>query len=167
MRLLGIDPAIAATGFALVWMNPDDPSDLVLEDCGIFTTPAKTRGTDRQAAIRHWFKAYLDSRQPVAVALERPYLNGKTAYNSMGLARAYTEITNCCREAFVHLHEYAPNTIKLCAAGSGKAGKPEVRAAMKARFGEALKGRDDKFDAMAVVVTHARKMQEEWEWAKK
>lgn len=161
MLIMGIDPALAALGHAILWVNPEDSSDVELVEFDTLATPPHTDPGERLLMIRRWFESYLPSRQPTVAALERPPFFGKQAYNILNLGMGYGEALCCLTAAGVRRVEYAPQTIKLVAAGKGNANKVEVRAAIKARFGDSLKGRDDAFDAIAVALTHAKRMQEE------
>ena len=160
MRILGIDPALAAVGYAMVWQG-EEPADLELLEYDTFTTPAKTQEGYRLLLLRRWLEAFLEVRQPNVLAIERPGLAGRAYANGLPLGMAYGVILCCAQAAGLRVVEYTPQTVKLWAAGSGRAQKPAVRAAIKARFGDGLKGRDDGFDAVAVALTHALKGAEE------
>ena len=163
MRILGVDPAVATIGYALLWENPAIPADLELIDYGVFCTEkGPLRG--RLALLRAWFLDYLASRQPNLVVLERPTSNGRIAGNGLMLSMAFAELSACCDRAGVRCVDYAPNTTKKWGAKNGRATKSQVRAAMKERFGPYLKGPDDQFDAMLAAVAHAEILKDGSNW---
>lgn len=161
MRVLGLDPALASIGVAVLWAG-DKPGDVELLEYTVLETPAGRREGERLLMIRRWFESFLTSRMPQAVAIERPAYYGKKAYNILPVGMAYGEILCCLEASGLRAEEYAPQTVKKAATGKGDAGKLQVKAAIKARFGEGLTGKDDGFDAIAVALTHALRLQEEW-----
>ena len=156
MNIVAIDPAIAALGFAWLWVNPEDAADVELREFGTFETTAKAPEGERLLAIRRWFETFLEVRQPGVVVMERPAFHGQLANNSLPLGMACGVIKVVCASAGVPVVDYAPNSIKKAVTGDGRAKKTLVRKAIKERFGGTLRGKDDGFDAIATGLTHAK-----------
>lgn len=165
MKVAAFDPAIGALGYALLWVNPEDATDVELQEFGTLkTTPHRPEG-ERLLVIRRWLESWLESRQPGIVAIERPQFffgsHGNTgrsaglAANALPLGMAYGVIVSTCEAAGVRVIEYPPQVIKGAVTGNGRAEKPAIRRAIKDRFGQALKGPDDGFDAIAIGLTYA------------
>lgn len=166
MKVLGIDPAIASLGWALLWTNPENGSDVELLEFGTLQTDKQADEGSRLLHIRRWLEVFLETRQPAAIAMERPVFFGQLGANSLGLGMACGVVKVVCAGAGVAVTDYGPAAIKKGATGDGRAKKPAIRAAIKARFGDSLKGPDDGFDAIAVALTHAARLNEATaEWA--
>ena len=163
MRIVGLDPALASLGHAVLWCNPENPADVELVEYGTLETPPHRPEGERLLLIKRWLESYLESRRPTIVVLERPMFRGHLAYNSLPLGMAYGVIAVVCEAAALRVQEYAPNTVKLlaCGKGLGRASKAQVRAAMRTRFGHAMKGKDDGVDAVAIALAHAKRLEED------
>ena len=161
MKVLGLDPALAALGHAtLFW----DEQGVELLEYGTLETPPKTSEGSRLHIIRMWLQTFLEVRQPALVVLERPFFHGKLAYNSLPLGMAYGVIVETCEAAGVKLAEYPPRVIKHTVSGNTSAKKPQMRQAVSERLGvPLLKGRDDGIDGIAIALTHILKEQHEQE----
>lgn len=119
---------------------------------------------ERIRAAEEWLPELL---RPVAwgrgsVAYEAPIF---AAMASGARASAYYHleallISACTSLGVTGLYHYAPATVKKQAAGSGKASKEEVAAAMRTRWDRADLGPGDEADALAVLVCHLAKMAE-------
>lgn len=161
MRILGIDPALAAVGYSLVWW---DELGAVLQEYDTLETPPKTAEGSRLTQIRTWLESFLDVRQPHLVVMERPFFHGKLAYNSLPLGMAYGVILETCTRAGVRVAEVVPRDVKYTVTGNTSAKKPQMRAAVSQILGvPLLKGKDDGVDAVAIALTWIIKEQKEQE----
>ena len=86
MRVMGIDPAMASIGHALLFW---DEAGIVLQEYDTLETPPKTSEGSRLRIIRSWLESYLEVRQPHVVVMERPVFHGALAANSLPLGMAY------------------------------------------------------------------------------
>jgi crossover junction endodeoxyribonuclease RuvC len=162
MKVMGLDPALASIGWATLFWD-DQGVDLLEYDT--LETPPKTTEGSRLVIIRRWLETFLEVRQPNLVVVERPsfFLGGGRGFkgagagvaaNALPLGMAYGVILEACERAGVRVVEIGPSQVKKWGAGKGRASKADVRAAIKARFGAGLKGKDDGFDAVCVALAH-------------
>ena len=86
MRVIGIDPGIAITGYGL--LDELDDGSLRVVDYGAILTPAKTPVADRLSQIFHSLNELLAEHQPNSGAVEKLFFqkNVRTAM-SVGQAR--------------------------------------------------------------------------------
>ncbi|HUZ84600.1 MAG TPA: crossover junction endodeoxyribonuclease RuvC [Gaiellales bacterium] len=156
MRVLGIDPGIAETGFGLVAF--DGPRARAL-DHGVLTTPATERLEQRVAEIHVRVADLIARHAPDAVALEDLYVGGNPrTVLSVGHARG--AVLSACGMAGVPATGYAPADVKMTVCGYGRADKQQVQRMVTAILGmTAPPGSDHAADALAVAVCHAQAMR--------
>ncbi|MFN2582892.1 MAG: crossover junction endodeoxyribonuclease RuvC [Candidatus Dormibacteria bacterium] len=149
MRVLGIDPGLGRTGFAVVDGSPGRLS-LVAAD-RVDTVPQ----TDEAARLLSLFELVADvvaTHAPEAVAVEQLFFstNKRTA---MRVGQARGVILLAMARAGLAVHEYTPTQVKHAVCGYGKADKRQVGRMTRALL--ALdETRDDVADACAVAVCH-------------
>lgn len=159
MRVLGIDPAIAALGHSLVY---HDEQGAVLQEYDTLETPPKSPEGQRLKQIRAWLDSYLEVRQPHIVVMERPILRGAIVYNALTLGMACGIVLEACARHGVPTKEYFASDIKYTLTKNRSAKKPAIRAAVSAYLEvPLLKGKDDGIDAVAVALCHVIKQDAE------
>ncbi|MCW2955951.1 MAG: crossover junction endodeoxyribonuclease RuvC [Thermoleophilia bacterium] len=155
LRILGIDPGTASTGFGVVdrlgvRMSP------VWYDC-LVTTPKETPAA-RLLRISLAVREIVERMQPHAMAIEELFFgaNAKTAL-AVGQARGVCIVA--CAEAGVPVYEYSPSSIKQAVTGYGRADKLQVMEMVKHQLGMSEVPRPDHAaDALAVAITHGGTM---------
>lgn len=164
MRILGLDPGMATTGYAILWLG--DAGAVELVEYGVFETPPGEPEHARLARLHNWLCTFLSVRHPEAVAVERPYPNPKMAAAIVTSAAAWGVIVTAAARAGVRVvADYQPSAVKAAAGVKRGAKKAAVRAALSERFGAKLRGRDDGLDAIAVALAHVATLQREAEYA--
>jgi crossover junction endodeoxyribonuclease RuvC len=155
LRILGIDPGTAATGFGVV--DRTGPRLVpVWYDC-LRTTP-KEASADRLLRIAGAVREVLENMRPQAVAIEELFFgaNGKAAL-AVGQARGVCILA--CAEAGVPVYEYTNNAIKQAVTGYGRADKQQVMEMVRVQLGMTEVPRPDHAaDALAAAITHAGAM---------
>jgi crossover junction endodeoxyribonuclease RuvC len=152
MRVIGVDPGNAVTGFGVVEGGATNPAHIA---AGTICPPAGLRGGRRLLAIHRSLLEILDEYSPDALSLERSFVatNVQSAFR-LGEARAIVMLAAAARG--IELFEYAPNEVKLAAAGYGRADKAQVkfmvRRALSLPDHAALA--DDASDALAIALCH-------------
>ena len=152
MRVMGVDPGNAVTGFGVVDGVAANPAHVA---AGTIRPPAGLRGGRRLLAIHRRVLEILDEYSPDALSLERSFVaaNVQSAFR-LGEARAIVMLAAAARG--IELFEYAPNEIKLAAAGYGRADKAQVKfmvcRALALPQSTALA--DDASDALAIALCH-------------
>ena len=146
--LLGVDPGLAATGWALV----DTESRLVA--CGTVRTPPGPPGP-RLLAIVNELQAVLAGHRVTEAALEELFM-GRNATSALAVAQARGAVLTALAAAGVPIHEYKPAQVKSVLTGYGMADKAQM-GRMLARQME-VEGAPDEHarDAVAIAVCHLR-----------
>jgi crossover junction endodeoxyribonuclease RuvC len=153
IRILGIDPGTASTGFGVVDRLGIQQLEPVWYDC-LTTKPADPM-PQRLLRISRAVRQVLERMQPQAVAIEELFFgaNGKAAL-AVGQARGACIVA--CAEAGVPVFEYTNNAIKQAVTGYGRADKQQVMemVRMQLRMSEVPRP-DHAADALAAAITHA------------
>ena len=150
MRVLGVDPGNAVTGFGIV----DRGGALTYVTAG--TIRAGTlRGPVRLAAIYEKLITIIDAHTPDAISLERSFVavNIQSAFK-LGEARAMVMLAAAHRG--LELFEYTPNDVKLSIAGYGHADKRQVKEMVQRTIGSSVPAdlAEDATDALAISLCH-------------
>ena len=151
MRVLGIDPGTAITGYAIVEETAGRLQAITL---GVITTPAKTPLPSRLQTIYSELKEIVAEYQPEASAVEELFFsrNVRTAM-SVGHARGVTLLA--LADSGLSIAEYTPMQIKQAVTGYGNADKHQVQemVRMLLLLPEIPKP-DDAADAAAVAICY-------------
>lgn len=155
MIVLGIDPSLARTGWAVVGKY-DRLVELVHH--GAIPTDSRDGRMRRLIVIMDSIRAVVRRHEPVVVAIEEGFsLHNKTT-------QALTEVrTVAMLAAWEVLGEYVsivllrPTQVKKAVTSSGKASKAEVAAAVQRILGLDAPLGEDESDAAAVALAAIRK----------
>lgn len=150
--MIGVDPGMAATGLAAV-AGGSRGTAVVLSAITV-RTAADAPEDHRLRTVYRAVRRALADHHPEAVAVER-LMWGRNVGSAMSVARASGVVLLAAAEAGVPVREYAPLEVKMAVAGSGSAGKPQVREALERlhRIPE-VPSQPDAADAVAVAVCH-------------
>ncbi|MBI5624839.1 MAG: crossover junction endodeoxyribonuclease RuvC [Elusimicrobia bacterium] len=154
MRILGIDPGLARTGWSVVESEPGrDPR---LEGSGLIETPSDSPLQDRLCDIHRRLSGVLSEHRPGEVAAEELFFL-KASPSVRGTLEARGVILLACAHAGLEVHPYDPRTVKASLTGSGASGKAQVQRMVQRvlRLAEPLSP-DDVADAAAIALCHAR-----------
>lgn len=152
IRILGIDPGIAITGWGVVDYNTVDCSVI---SYGSITTEAKTPTADRLEILYDDLSEIIDEFNPVVMAIEQLFYfkNAKTII-TVGEARGVTILA--AKKSNLVISEYTPLQIKQAITGYGRAKKGQVQKMVKSLLHlEEIPSPDDTADALAVAYTHS------------
>ncbi len=156
MRILGIDPGTATTGFGVIEY---ERGRFTFIDAGVITTLPNEPMPNRLVTLYTELTEVIRTVQPDQAAVEQLFFaTNVTTAISVGQARGV--ILLALAEAGLIPAEYTPMQIKQAVTGYGGAKKPQIQA-MVARL---LKLRvipkpDDAADALAAAITHAGRGQ--------
>jgi len=149
MRVLGIDPGTATTGFAVV---EEIEGRLALIDIGVITTPAKMPLSLRLQRIYNDLGQIIGANKPDVSAVEELFFsrNARTAM-SVGHARGVTLLA--LANAGLPIMEYTPMQVKQAVTGYGGADKHQVQEMVRLLLAlEQAPSPDDAADAAAVAI---------------
>lgn len=153
MKILGIDPGYATTGFGLLHCQRGTYS---LLQYGTVTTPAGLAFPKRLKMLYDDMCRLLEVTQPDAVAVEELFW-GHNITTGIGVSHGRGVILLAIETAGIPLFEYTPMQVKQAVVGYGKAEKRQVmdmtRRLLKL---ERVPRPDDAADAIAIALCHAR-----------
>jgi crossover junction endodeoxyribonuclease RuvC len=152
VRVLGIDPGIAACGYGIVHA---DGGRIRAVDHGWWPTPARDRPEVRLKQIHDAVADLIAKQEPDSVALEESYV-GADARTALSVGQARGAVLVACAKAGVPCTEYPPATVKNSVCGYGRAEKAQVQRMVRAILGLAeLPTPHHAADALAVAICHA------------
>lgn len=152
MRILGIDPGTATTGFGVI---EHQHGRFTFVDAGVITTPPTEAMPNRLVTLHIELAEVIRASKPEQAAVEQLFFaTNVTTAISVGQARGV--ILLALAEAGLIPAEYTPMQIKQAVTGYGGAKKPQIQA-MVARLLELsiIPRPDDAADALAIAITHA------------
>ena len=152
MRILGIDPGFAITGYSIIDYIGNKFN---LITSGAILTDAKTSFPLRLEKIYYELKDIIDNYNPNCMSIEELFFNNnaKTAIN---VAQARGVILMTARINQVDTYEYTPLQVKQAVTGYGRADKIQVQRMVKMILNaEKLPKLDDITDSMAMAICHA------------
>lgn len=152
MRILGIDPGTATTGFGVI---DKQDNKVKIVDVGIISTPANLEMAKRLDMIFKEITNLIQQSKPDEVAIELLYFakNVTTAF-SVGQARGVLVLA--AAQAGLSVYDYTPLQIKMAVTGYGKANKSQIQLMIKNILTlKTIPKPDDAADALAVALTHA------------
>ena len=153
MKVLGVDPGTAVTGYGVVERN-GGPGFGHLVECGVIRLPRSRRLEIRLAELYEGITELLARHHPTHLALEDAFYH-KNVRTTLVLGHARGVVLLAAAQAGVDVAEYSPARVKKTVAGAGAARKDRV-AAMVAHL---LRLRSaprpwDAADGIAVALTH-------------
>ncbi|MEN3202752.1 MAG: crossover junction endodeoxyribonuclease RuvC [Atribacterota bacterium] len=152
MKVLGIDPGIALTGFGLLEVEGDR---LRLLDAGCIVTSESLSPEKRLRSLFEDLGVLFTTYAPEEVAVEELFFNRNvTTALSVGAARGIVLL--CAALCEVPVYGYTPLEVKQAVVGYGRATKRQVAYMVRQILQcEHISGPDDVADALAVAVCHA------------
>jgi crossover junction endodeoxyribonuclease RuvC len=123
VRVLGIDPGTAITGYGVVARRSGGSVSLV--ECGVIRTSAGEPLARRIREIYLEVQALIERHRPFAVAVENVF-QGKNAHSALTLGHARGAILLAAALRDLPVAEYAPREIKSAVVGTGNATKDQV-----------------------------------------
>jgi crossover junction endodeoxyribonuclease RuvC len=152
MRVLGVDPGSAVTGFGIV---EGAPGNFRYVAAGTIRSRPGEPLTERLRTIHSRLLAIVDEFAPGALSLERNFVarNVQSAFR-IGEARAIVMLA--AAERALPLYEYPPNTVKLAVAAFGHADKEQIAWMVRRMLGLGLTTElaSDASDALALALCH-------------
>lgn len=153
-RVLGVDPGLGTTGYAVVEPSPRGP--FVLEAGIIRPRKGKSDAVgDRLKVLHEGILEILDAFEPTSLALEQIHSHVKHPRTSILMAHARGVIVLAAALRGVPVHGYAATRIKKTLTGSGKAPKEQMQHAIRTELGlPELPEPHDVADACAAALCH-------------
>lgn len=152
MRIIGIDPGYAITGFAVVDYNGNH-FDLVKS--GAIETKAGVPLPVRLTKIYNDMQLLVSEYKPDAISIEELFFNRNTT-TAIGVAQGRGAVLIVAAKNNVPIYEYTPLQVKQGVVGYGRADKKQVQMMVKTILNlEKVPKLDDTTDAIAIAICHA------------
>lgn len=152
MRILGIDPGLGRTGYALVVA---EGGRLAAGPAGVFETPPGVEMGARLLDLYRQVGALLRAERPDVVAMEELFFN-RNITTGIRVAQARGICFLAAAEAGIPVAEYNPQHVKVAVTGYGSATKRQVIYMVRSLLRlQTNPSPDDVADAMAVAICHA------------
>ncbi len=153
MRILGIDPGYATTGFGLI---EADRGTYQLLQYGVVTTPTDLSFQQRLVMLYDDLMRLIEVTKPDAAAVEELFW-GHNITTGIGVSHGRGVILLALAKSNVPSFEYTPMQVKQAVVGYGKAEKHQVMEMTKRMLHMKEVARpDDAADAIAIALCHAR-----------
>lgn len=153
MKILGIDPGYATTGFGLI---EAEGGQYRLLRYGVITTPADLTFPQRLKMLYDDTARLLEVLAPEAVAVEELFW-GRNITTGIGVSHGRGVILLAIEQAGLPLFEYTPMQVKQAVVGYGKAEKAQVMDMTRRILKMSAVARpDDAADAIAIALCHGR-----------
>ncbi len=152
MRILGIDPGIAITGYGILDCNGDDIS---IHASGSIQTTKNKATQERLAELYEDMQEIIKTYKPdIAVIEELFYF--KNLKTVIPVAQARGVIIMALAQNGIPLAEYTPLQVKQTITGFGRATKDEVKQMTQIALNQPMPKLDDTVDAIAIALCHYR-----------
>ncbi len=154
MRVLGIDPGTANTGYGVVERRG---GRVLALDGGVIQTRPGVAAELRLATIHARTVELLEEHEPEFVALEDLYF-GANAHSAFAVGQARGVVMLAAGQRAIPCSSYTPQQVKGAVCGSGRADKGQVARMVQTLLGLAeLPRPDHASDALAVALCHVNR----------
>ena len=155
MRILGIDPGSRVCGYGVI---DERGGELVYVECGLLTAPEERPMEERLGELARGLREVIGELRPEIVAVEDVFSH-QNPRSAIALAQARGMALAVVGLAGLAVASYAPALVKKAVSGSGRADKTQIARMVQALIGLRSLPRADATDALAVAITHGRRMR--------
>jgi crossover junction endodeoxyribonuclease RuvC len=153
MRILGLDPGTAITGYGIIDV---EDGELRLVVYGVIETAAGEPAEQRLQSIFRQTNSLIATYRPNRAAVEQLFF-GRNITTAIAVGQARGVLLLALADAAIPMSEYSPPKVKEAVTGYGKAEKAQMQLMVRHLLGlEESPHPDDAADALAVAITHAR-----------
>jgi crossover junction endodeoxyribonuclease RuvC len=151
VRVIGIDPGTAITGWGVI---EGDGDDLAMIACGAITTAAGAPLPERLQIIYRELTEIIVHWQPEASAIEELFFS-KNAKTALAVGHGRGAAMLALANAGLPIVEYKPLEVKQAITGHGSADKQQMQQMVKLLLElDEVPRPDDAADALAVAICH-------------
>ncbi|HLD01304.1 MAG TPA: crossover junction endodeoxyribonuclease RuvC [Patescibacteria group bacterium] len=152
MRVLGIDPGIARTGWGVIEKEKNEARAIAY---GCFETPSTKVLAERLRDIHQFVVKLLNTHAPDALSIEDLFFN-TNAKTALVVGQARGVVLLAAAQAKIPIISYTPLQVKIAVTGYGRAEKAQVGQMVKTLLKlRVVPKPDDTTDALAIAITHA------------
>lgn len=153
LRVLAVDPGLAATGYAIV--DHRHPGNTQLIEGGIIKTQTGPQLEDRLSLIYSGLDEVIHEFSPRVLAIEDLFSDYKNPKTALLMAHARGVCLLAAGQAGIKVYHYSARKVKQSLTGTGAATKVQVQKMVQARLQlKALPRPDHVADAIAVALCH-------------
>ncbi len=153
LRVLGIDPGLNRTGYAILEQTTGRRPILV--EGGIVKTTPKLSLAERVHEISVGLREIIAEYQPAVMAIEQIFSHIQNPKTAILMAHARGVILLSASEKGLPVWHYSATQVKRLLTGSGKASKEQMQRAIQQELGlSKLLEPNDVADAFAVALCH-------------
>jgi crossover junction endodeoxyribonuclease RuvC len=155
-RVLGIDPGLAITGYAVIQESDSARSGILkVLEAGVIRTPPEDPVPQRLKSIYDEITNLIEEIEPQTVAIEQLFFS-QNVTTAMAVSQARGVVLLAAHRLAVE--SYTPLEVKLQICGYGRAKKPQIQAMVQRLLRlKSLPRPDDAADALAVALCHLLK----------
>lgn len=151
MRVIGVDPGTAITGWGIV---EGDGDDLKMVAVGVITTAAGTPLPERLQIIYRELTEIVEQWQPELAAIEELFFS-KNAKTALAVGHGRGAAMLALANANLPITEYKPLEVKQAVTGHGGADKVQIQQMVKLLLSlDDIPRPDDAADALAIAICH-------------
>lgn len=151
-RILGIDPGLNITGYAVLEFASAGPK---ICEAGVVRGVTKKSLTARLLEIHLGVVEVIESWKPAAVAIEQLYSHYQRPRTAILMGHARGVICLAAVQAGLPVISYSATQVKKLLTGSGRAPKEQVQRAVQRELRlEKLPEPPDVADALAIALCH-------------
>jgi crossover junction endodeoxyribonuclease RuvC len=155
VRILGIDPGLSTTGYAVIEALEAAPKML---EAGVIKSAERRSTADMARRLKALYDGVLeviDQYKPIEMAVEQLYAHYEHPRTAILMAHARGAIFLAGGQRDMRVTSYAATQIKKAVTGSGRAGKEQMQLAMLREFGlSKMPEPHDVADALAIALCH-------------
>lgn len=156
MRIIGIDPGTASTGFGVLEQNGNR---LHLLHYGVIRTSPQVPAARRLLQIYREISELITQYRPEVMAVEELFFN-KNSRTVLAVGQARGVAMLAAARGNLPVAEYTPLQVKMAVVGYGRAEKRQVQEMVRVLLGLTRRPQpDDAADALAVAICHAHSRQ--------
>ncbi len=152
MRVLGVDPGLAATGYGVVEATA---GRVRLVEGGVIRSCPEDAMEVRVGSIFSGITEVMEEFRPTVLAMEDLYSHYKHPRTAIIMAHARGAVLAAADHFHLAVHSYAATMIKISLTGNGRARKEQVQRMVLAQLGLAAPIEPyDTTDALAAALCH-------------
>jgi crossover junction endodeoxyribonuclease RuvC len=158
MRVLGIDPGIGSTGYAIIDSDGSRHRALLY---GAIKTPSRRSFHQRLLKIHNDLSGILSSDKSDVMAIEGVF-HAANVQSALKLGHARGIALLVAAQFGLEVYEYSPLEVKSAVVGYGRAEKSQIQTMVRMILNlSEIPAPDDAADALAVALCHAQKQNYE------
>jgi crossover junction endodeoxyribonuclease RuvC len=152
LTVLGIDPGLRVTGYAVIRYNGGSPE---VREAGVLKTKDKDSFEKRLRTIYEGLDNIISEFCPDTISVEKLYSHYKHPQTAVVMGHARGMIYLCAANHNIPVESYASTRIKKSITGNGRASKQQIQKSVKSllRLKEIPKP-PDVADAIATALCH-------------